>query len=672
MIIGFEIEKRSLPLYILPLSYLILAMIFPDRWKYAAGLILALVLFLGSYGLGKRLSYFLFKIADQTLYFPLGLGVVLAVVYAIAEFTTAPMLFYLIWGALALLAAFETPVLSYRLRRVYFWAAPFVLLGYWSTLTPVLFFDSLVYHLGLPYQYLAAGEMSVLPYNMFSAFPPFDQVLNLLFLSMDSICGLKAFSIVMYLQIIAVLSGLLRVITAGGISVRGGNGRDREATNEFEFARTEFLAILMLLLPAAWILVHILTAELLLGLFFCSGVIFLTKEFEALSWRKLFTAALFFAFSAWTKSNVMLYVFFVFVLWFSLNRWRFSIESLKKLGLLFAMILILLLPFFIRNYLTVGDPLYPAFAGVFSVKNWSNQQSIALQADISAPQDRGIKDIFLTPFLLTFLPQRFGSAAPIGLVYLISVIVYPFARKFKAVNRILLYVLFCYLAWLYVLRDFRQFFPPFILLGFLGYTSFFYLFQRSRQLFTACVALSAAVSLYFIYPVYRHWFPMILPGQSEAQYLEEHLDYYPIAKAINELQTTEKILTLGETRGAYITKPLMLSSAFDQNPFFLYLAESKSAEDLYSRMREDRIGFLYCNWAEYRRLALKCLTLPTDVLPQQYGVVALQEASKRNVKLPQLSEEKRKILQTFFSSYVSLVHREGNSMFLYRIGKAHE
>ena len=74
MIIGFEIEKRSLPLYILPLSYLILAMIFPDRWKYASGLILALVLFLGSYGLGKRLSYILFKIADQTLYFPLGLG----------------------------------------------------------------------------------------------------------------------------------------------------------------------------------------------------------------------------------------------------------------------------------------------------------------------------------------------------------------------------------------------------------------------------------------------------------------------------------------------------------------------------------------------------------------------------------------------------------------------
>ena len=140
MIIGFEIEKRSLPLYILPLSYLILAMIFPDRWKYAAGLILALVLFLGSYGLGKRLSFILFKIADQTLYFPLGLGVVLAVVYAIAEFTTAPMLFYLIWGALVVVAAFETPVLNYRLRRVYFWAAPFVLLGYWSTLTPVLFF----------------------------------------------------------------------------------------------------------------------------------------------------------------------------------------------------------------------------------------------------------------------------------------------------------------------------------------------------------------------------------------------------------------------------------------------------------------------------------------------------------------------------------------------------
>ena len=511
--------------------------------------------------------------------------------------------------------------------------------------------------------------MSLLPYNMFSAFPPFDQALNLLFLSMDSISGLKVFSIVVYLQIIAILSGLLRVITAGGISVRGGNGRDREASNEFEFARTEFLAILMLLLPAAWILVHILTAELLLGLFFCSGVIFLTKEFEALTWRKLFTAALFFAFSAWTKSNVMLYVFFVFVLWFSLNRWRFSIESLKKLALLSCYDPDPASSFLYPELFGIGRSAVSSFCRFFSVKNWSNQQSIDLQADISAPQDRGIKDIFLTPLLLTFLPQRFGSAAPIGLVYLISVVAYPFARKFKTVNRILLYFLFCYLAWLYVFRDFRQFFPPFLLLGFLSYTSFLYLFQRSRQLFTACVALCAAVSLYFIYPVYRHWFPMILPGQSEAQYLEEHLDYYPIAKAINELQTTEKILTLGETRGAYITKPLVLSSAFDQNPLFLYLAESKSAEELHARMREDRIGFLYCNWSEYRRLALKCLILPVDVLPRPYGVVALQEASRRNVELPQLNEEKRKILQTFFLSYVSLVHREGDSLFLYRLGK---
>ena len=334
------------------------------------------------------------------------------------------------------------------------------------------------------------------------------------------------------------------------------------------------------MLPSAWILIHILTAEMLVGMFFCAGVVLLTKEYEILSFRKLWVVSLFFAFAAWTKSNVFPYIFLLVILWFSLARWKFSRQSFKDLGVLYGLILLLLLPFIIRNYFQFGDPLYPALAGIVTLPHWSVAQSIALQMDIGAPENRSLLDVFLIPLQLLYSPGLYGSAAPTGLVFLISIVLYFFARRRKEISHILIYVLFCYLAWVFIFRDLRQFFAVLVLLGLMSYSSFLYLWKKSRQLLLACLGVCAAVSLVCLYPVYRTWFPLILPGSSSKEYLQEHLDYYRVAEKINALNTKERILALGETRAAYINKPLLIPTAFDQNPFFRYLAESRSAEIL--------------------------------------------------------------------------------------------
>jgi hypothetical protein len=668
MMINFQIEKRSFPIYIIPASYLAFAMLFPDRWNYAAGLGLALILFLGSYGLGKRLSYLVFKISDQTMYFPLGLGLTLGVVYLAGVFSTQPLLFYLTWGSLALLAFPEIPILTYRLRRAYLWGVPFVLLGFWSSFTPVTFYDSLVYYLGLPYQYLANGRVSVLPFELYSAFPPLNQVLNLLFIGMHVDGGINAFSIILYLQVIAILVGLLRLVSTDEFSRSRGNGRDQSGYESWEFEKNELLVNPMLMLPAAWILIHILTAEMLVGLFFCSGVALLMKEFDALTLRKLWVVALFLGFSALTKSNVLLYLPFLFILWFVHSRWNFSKEKLQSMGLLFAMILLILAPFFIRNYIKLGDPLYPALSGFLELKNWGRQQSLALQQDIAATENRGILDIFLTPIRLTFAPSNYGSAAPIGLVALISIIVYPFASKRKEINQILLFVFFCYLAWLFVFRDFRQFFAVFLLSGLMTYSSFRQVSRKSQRLLYLCLGLCLVTSLHLLYPIYGFYFPLISPAITRMQYLEKHTDYFTAAELVNKLDTKSKILTLGQTRSAYFTKAMVVPTAFDQNPLFVYLAESRDAEELLMKLQTEKIGYLFCNWDEYRRLVLKCRILPVDLLPPSIGVPLLAQAADQKIKLPLLNAKQKEILKTFLSRYVSLQYQKGN-IFLYRIAK---
>ena len=165
------------------------------------------------------------------MYFPLGLGVFLSLTYVCAIFTTGPILLYSVWIGLLILSWFEAPVLTYRFRRTYLWGAPFVLLGFWSTFTPVTFFDSMVYYLGLPYQYVSNGVVGALPFNMYTAFPPFNQVLNLLFVGIGFDSGINVFSIILYFQIIAILLGLLRLLSTESSLISRGNGRDSIRTD---------------------------------------------------------------------------------------------------------------------------------------------------------------------------------------------------------------------------------------------------------------------------------------------------------------------------------------------------------------------------------------------------------------------------------------------------------
>jgi hypothetical protein len=228
-------------------------------------------------------------------------------------------------------------------------------------------------------------------------------------------------------------------------------------------------------------------------------------------------------------------------------------------------------------------------------------------------------------------------------------------------------VLFCYLAWVFIYRDLRQFFALLPLLGLMTYGSLLYLSKRSSKLLIACLAICAGVSIYFLYPVYSRWFPLIFPSKSSVQYLQENLDYYSIAQEINGMDSKKKILALGETRSAYITKPMIVPSAFDKNPFFEYLAHSRSKDDFLYQLNKHEIGYIFCNWAEYRRLVQKCGLLPVDVLPRSFGATLLQGASAKGSGFRQLKPAEKEILQLFFLENTVLERRKGDYLFLYRI-----
>jgi hypothetical protein len=669
VILPFDLKKRGSPLYTVPLAYIAIALVFPDRWMYVRGLIMAVVLFLGSYGLGKQLSFFLFKTAEQKIYAILGLGFALAASYVVFLFSIKLWILYCIWGALAVLSIAEFPILTYRFPRSYGWAAPFLLLAFWSSFTPTTFFDALVYHIGLPSQYLLAGKFSIFTNHLYSSFPPFDQVLNLLFIGLNAESGIKVFSTVMYLLVVTILTGLLRALYFGP-QRKGGNGRDRDASDTLGFIRSEFLLFIALLIPSAWIQIHIITGEMLVTLFFCAGVVTLVKEYDDLTPRKMITIALLLAWSIWTKWNALVYVGFVGVLWLILLRGQW-----KSLGLLYGLIFLFVLPLLARNFLAFGDPLYPSLSGIFSTPYWGSRQSMAIELDSFAGGYQRMSEIFLAPLRLTFQPGYYGSASPIGLLPLTALLVYPFAKKFRRVNQILLYVLICYLLWLFTFHNFRQFFPPFVLLFLMFYLSLQWINAKIPRYMPGYWALCSLACAFFLLPIYRIYFPLISFQQTRADYLRHNLDYFSSAEAIQKDREAGTILLLGQTRIAYFNTAVIGATAYDQHPLLKYLEQARSSDDLFAIFRTNNIRFIFMNLTEWGKDYKKYGLLPVELIPddlhQAFKIQAETRALSGAVPL-KMSEDKLSLWREFLSRFCVRTLRSGDSIFVYKISSSAE
>jgi hypothetical protein len=591
MVITFESRKKSYPAYVFVFTYALSALLFKDRWEYLIGLILALVLFLGSYGLGKRLSFLIFKTADQSLYLPIGLGCVLVLTYFAGSFSTSRTFFYAIWGILTLLSAFELPVLGYRINRNYFWAAPLILLAVWSSFTPSMHSTTLEYYLGLAHQYLAIGKVLNIPHNLYSSLPPFGPSLVLLFSSLGFDSGVKAFGLLIYFQIVSMLVSLLRWLITEPVFTSG-NGRDQEYQTDLMYmTRMELLVIPMLLFPGLFAAFHEQSFDLVAALFFCAAVASLIKECEVMTILKIWNIGLLLAFALWTKYSVLVYLPWVLLFWFALAKWSFSRENWKIAGLIAATTLLFWLAVPIRNVIQSGDPFYPALAGIFPAGKWSVAQSILLENEIMR-QGGGLLDALSVLLTMVFDPQG------IGLVLLISIAIYPFSRKIRIVSYLLFFGLACYITWFFIYQDFRHFLPVYLLLFPVAYFAFRHMYIRSPKYLWAVWSLCAITTGI---PLMKYFSEsrLILPQESQKEFLRSHVDYYSIAEKLNQKQTSGEILLLGETRIAYYKQPVIAGSRYDANALLDEIRRSVSPEDLYARCRRRGIRYIVYNENEF-------------------------------------------------------------------------
>lgn len=638
----------EIPLFALGLTYIILSLVFPDRWNYVLGFGFCSILWLASRSIGRSIFSRKLSIPDSWM-FPAGLGIVLAIASIITSVSTAHWLVTTIWILLAVAAIFELRYLKVKVPLKYVFFAPLIVLAFLSSLTPTTFFDALSYHLGLPYQYLEFGRIQVLPHQLYSTFPPFEHVLNLLFVSFELLSGIKLFSLILYLGLIHVFTEFLPP-----------NGDSQ--------IDPKFVCWILALFPAPWILIHLITADLLASLCFCCGICAVVKSTSISDSNYTVLPALFLSFAIWTKINCLLYTALVPLLWFLMAKNQTFIEKTKRIAAQSLLVFLFIIPLLIRNFIAVGDPLYPALNKIFSESRWSHEQQLALRLDSFSSRDNTPVSILQTPFLLTFRKGSFGAAAEPGVAFLFGVLVYVISRKNSIVNRILLYVVVCYLLWWFTFFSFRQFIPVFFLLSLPSAIAIETIHNRSRLLSYACLIIFAAYSVLGLIAVFRNFFPLLSPTQTEANYLTARLDYYPAAETMNALESNGKILFLAESRSAYVKHSAIVPSRYDYNPLFEWVSQSKDSATLFARFKQEGVQFIFCNWKEYAHLAGKTGILPVDLLPPRF-LSALPQGglSVSGNKIAKLNSHDHEILRQFLSKYVVPIWQSSGIFYLYEI-----
>jgi hypothetical protein len=230
----------------------------------------------------------------------------------------------------------------------------------------------------------------------------------------------------------------------------------------------------------------------------------------------------------------------------------------------------------------------------------------------------------------------------IGLVLLVSLVLYPKVRKLKAMNHLLIFGAACYITWFFVFQDFRHYLPVCLLLFPVCYFSLRHVHIRWPKHVWAIWGTCAVVA--FI-PMYKYFSSVLLlpPAQTQKEFLASHLDYYPIATALNSRVVHGDILLAGESRIAYYNKRVITGSRFDPIPVLQDLRSATSPEELHQRLRRQGIRYIVYNEKRFPELyGPQAIFRLSDTqmsywqsMLQQYSELRLQNGS---IRLHELSD----------------------------------
>jgi hypothetical protein len=436
---------------------------------------------------------------------------------------------------------------------------------------PSSFYDTLVYHLGIPNLYLH--------HQGFVSTPQFLFANTSIYYEISLIPAVFAGDLVP--RLFHFLVGMFFLLSLGDFAVQFFNVKKR------------FILLLLLVsMPVTIFLLTTVKNDLLSALFILAGIKYYLKNRIKLS-------ALFWGFSIGVKYfNALALGIFLILVFFKEKKLKVNVRVIFIFTLIAAGTL---LPLFIKNYVLIGNPFFPFFNNHFPSEYFDASRYALMKADVGTNY-HSVRDLIKFPYTLSF--YELGSGGIVGAQFLIF-LPFLFLKKQKKYFLLVFSLLFLLMG-AHFTASIRFMYAAFAILSI--YTVIVYQsldipgIKILKYLFFLIIGLNVITSFGFHERIYRSYY--LYSGKLDMeQYKAFGFPSYPAVAYVNKhAPENSNALVVGDARNYYLKRPYCVSSSIDYSILKKYLSISHTVHDFITSLKQDNINYIIYNAREFYRL----------------------------------------------------------------------
>jgi len=496
-------------------------------------------------------------------------------------------------------------------------------------LTPEVGKDALTYHLGVPKMFLEHHGIYFIPGNVFASYPFFSEMLYTWALSISGEVTAKGLHFTIALLILFSMWKFGR--------------------RYFPDDRFTLLSLLIFFtIPSVFQNAHVAYCDLTLAFYtFVAAYAFINwVHMKETLWIILCGVFCGIAMSVKFAGLYLPLSGCVGILWGCRHHRIPTRKAVHLFSLYILFTFIAGAPFYLKNWIMTGNPLYPLFYNIFGGKGWSEDQARYYTFFIkNLGMGRDLIDYILLPWNLSF-HARVDSPIFDGLIGPVFILVLPFAitiRKTPVEIKIVwAYCLMAFLFWASSAQQIRYLIPLFPFLALMVSHTFSH-YRDNKIIFTLLtifIASGLAFNAYHIINDFKRIKPIgiFMGDEDKHAFLSRLIPSYEMLRHINtRLPENSYILTIYMKHPSYLfNRPFYSDSMFESYTIETILNRSKTPEDVRIALKER--GF-------------------THILYDISYVIG---------ETATLSEENKALFLEFQEKHLKLVQTEEGRYFLYR------